>query len=195
MPDYSKGKIYKIWDLNYTKCYVGNTVEALSNRFAKHKAKYRDYLNEKYHYITLFSIFDEFGIENCKIELVENCNVNNKEELLAKEGEHIKACDCVNRCVAGRTQKKYREDFPEFIKQINHQHYQENRRHRLEQVKEYARNNPDKVRENKRKQYEQIKDKKYTCDCGAVVLQMGKARHLKTFKHQQYLQNQTNPQE
>ena len=195
MLDYSKGKIYKIWDIHYTKCYVGSTVETLNNRFAKHKDKYKHYLNKTHFFTTVFGIFDEFGVENCKIELVENCSVNSKEELLAKEGEHIRACECVNRCVAGRTQKKYREEFPEFIKHINHQHYQDNRQYRLEQVKEYARNNPDKVKETKRKQYEKIKDKKYTCECGATVLQTGKSRHLKTNKHQQYLQNQNTPQE
>ena len=126
MPDYSKGKIYKIWDIHYTKCYVGSTVETLNNRFAKHKDKYKHYLNKTHFFTTVFGIFDEFGVENCKIELVENCSVNSKEELLAKEGEHIRACECVNRCVAGRTQKKYREEFPEFIKHINHQHYQDN---------------------------------------------------------------------
>ena len=98
MPDYSKGKIYKIWSMNYTKCYVGSTVDGLQSRFSKHKGKYQEYLKHNYHFISLYSIFNEFGVENCKIELVENSNVNSKEELLAKEGEHIRACDCVNRC-------------------------------------------------------------------------------------------------
>ena len=29
MPDYQKGKIYKIWDKSYTECYVGSTIQDL----------------------------------------------------------------------------------------------------------------------------------------------------------------------
>ena len=33
-------------------------------------------------------IFNEFGIENCKIELIENYPCQSKEELFKREGGH-----------------------------------------------------------------------------------------------------------
>ena len=40
---------------------------------ARHRKDYARYLKETYPtVITAFLIFDEYGIENCKIELVEN---------------------------------------------------------------------------------------------------------------------------
>ena len=195
MPDYSVSKIYKIWDVNYTKCYVGSTVSKLYKRFSQHKGKYRDYLNNKYHYTTVFSIFDEFGVENCKIELVEECNANTKEELLAREGQYIRECQCVNKCIAGRTNKKYIKEFPEWNKQWQKQHYEKNKCERLEYMREYRTNNPEKVKESKAKWYQEKRLIKYTCGCGSTVPCIKQKAHEKTNKHQQYLQNQTNPQE
>ena len=63
MPDYRQGTIYALWDNNFTKCYIGSTVESLSNRKAKHKRKYKAYLNGTYAFTTSFSLFDEFGVE------------------------------------------------------------------------------------------------------------------------------------
>ena len=49
-------------------------------------------------------MFDEFGVENCKIELVEQFPCSNKDELNKREGYHIRREKCVNKFVAGRTQ-------------------------------------------------------------------------------------------
>ena len=38
MPDYSKGKIYKILDSIDDEIYVGSTTETLGARMAKHRA-------------------------------------------------------------------------------------------------------------------------------------------------------------
>ena len=53
-----------------------------------------------------FLLFDEYGPENCEIELKERYGCD-KEELLRREGEHIKENECVNRCLARRTTKDY----------------------------------------------------------------------------------------
>ena len=39
--NYQNGKIYKIWDNAYTKCYIGSTVETLASRMTKHRDKYK----------------------------------------------------------------------------------------------------------------------------------------------------------
>ena len=46
MVDYSKGKIYKIWDNLYTICYVGSTTQPLSKRMVKHRCDYKRYLQK-----------------------------------------------------------------------------------------------------------------------------------------------------
>ena len=113
---YSRGKIYKIVDVGYSKCYYGSTTEKLHNRFSKHKNMYKQYLagkREENKTTTACAMFEEFGMENCKIELVENYPCNSKEELNAREGFYIQNNECVNKLVAGRTQternKLYKE--------------------------------------------------------------------------------------
>jgi len=38
---------------------------------ARHRTHYKGYLNGKSLHIRSYDLFDEFGIENCKIELIE----------------------------------------------------------------------------------------------------------------------------
>ena len=60
-------------------------------------------------------IFDKYGIENCKIELIQDFPCQSRNELLKQEGEHIRNNDCVNKIVSGRTNQEWRED--------NYEHY------------------------------------------------------------------------
>tara|TARA_R110000868_G_scaffold71798_4_gene209887 strand:- start:3780 stop:4367 length:588 start_codon:yes stop_codon:yes gene_type:complete len=106
-----KAKIYKIVDNAYTKMYIGSTTQTLSRRFSNHKSNYKLWREDKYHYITSYDLFEEFGIENCKIELIENFECNSNDELHKKEGEYIQNNVCVNKLVAGRKQKdRYKND-------------------------------------------------------------------------------------
>lgn len=129
MVDYSKGKIYKIWDNSYTMCYVGSTTQPLSKRMVKHRCDYKRYLQKKRRDpISVFKIFKEFGIENCKIELVEDFPCESKEELKAREGQRQKECECVNKLIAGRSQKEC---------------YEDKKDERLKHMKEYRDKNKD----------------------------------------------------
>ena len=98
---YQQGKIYKIVDNAYTKTYYGSTTSTLSTRMGQHRSCYKRWGEGKkgYGYVSSYEIFDEFGIENCKIELVELCPCNSKEELERREGEIIKANECVNKLI------------------------------------------------------------------------------------------------
>ena len=114
---YANGKIYKITDNAYTKCYIGSTIQPLSSRMGGHRRKYKSYLDGKIHLTTSFLLFEEFGIDNCKIELIEECPCENLEQLLKKEGKYIRSIDCVNKCVIGRTIKEWLEDNKEKLKE------------------------------------------------------------------------------
>ena len=54
---------------------------------------------------------DEFGIDNCKIELVEYCPCDTIEELRRPEGFHNRNTHCLNKQIAG---------------QKHHEHYMDN---------------------------------------------------------------------
>ena len=127
MNRYENGKIYKITDIGYNKCYFGSTCEELSQRMARRRYKYPQYLKGKMDKVSVFKLFDEFGVENCKIELVELYPTNSKSELQRREGHYIKNNDCVNKRIEGRTDKEYREDNKEREQQRHNEYYINNK--------------------------------------------------------------------
>ena len=51
--------------------------------------------------------FDEFGVENCKMFLIEECPYQNRKQL-EKEGEYIENDKSrLNRCIVGGTWMEY----------------------------------------------------------------------------------------
>ncbi len=126
---YEKGKIYLITDVAYTKCYYGSTCEELSKRFWRHKGVYKTFLDGKCSYKhSICQLFDEFGVENCKIELVELFPTQSKIELLQRECYYIKNNACVNKEVAGRTPQEYYKE--KAIKSKNYNEKESNYRER-----------------------------------------------------------------
>ena len=120
MVNYNNGKIYKIepiCDYDEGDIYIGSTTKQyLSQRMTAHKAMYNGY-KKGYHKLqtTSFKLFDKYGIDNCKILLIELVNVETKEELHKREAYHIRNLKCVNKYIPLRTGKEYREDNKESI--------------------------------------------------------------------------------
>jgi hypothetical protein len=140
MPDYQKAKIYKLWSPSKNLVYYGSTVQTLSQRLADHIRHY----NCKKKNITASLILD---CEDYKIELIEEYACNNRQQLERKEGEYIKNNVCVNKVVAGRTEKEYSKDNKEkrnkFCKKWREEHKEELKEYR----KNYKKNNPEKIKE------------------------------------------------
>jgi hypothetical protein len=103
MNKYQHSKIYKIMDSNGEMVYIGSTTNPLCVRFSNHKCSYKSRANNN----TVYIIFDKYGIENCNIHLIEEYPCNSKQELERREGQIIKSFKCVNKYIAGRTQKEY----------------------------------------------------------------------------------------
>ena len=102
MPDYSISKIYKIWSPKGDKIYIGSTTQQyLSQRLSKHNSDYKQWKKGKGYKIYSFELFDEYGPENCFIELLELKPCSIKDELHKLEGEYIQKMECVNKAVAG----------------------------------------------------------------------------------------------
>jgi len=159
MPDYENAKIYKLWSPEGDDIYIGSTTQKLCVRKAKHK--------NANHNCTSKILYEKYT--DIRIELLECFPCDNKEELTKKEGEYIRNNNCVNKFIAGRTKKEWREKNKEKIKDY---------------YKEYRENNKSKIKEHK--------SQKYTCECGKTITIDVKARHERTDYHCNWLKSSGN---
>ena len=177
---YQRGKIYKIVDVGYNKCYIGSTAEnCLSSRMSRHRYDYKIYKQTLQKKMRCFDIFDEYGVENCKIELIEHYPCNSIEELRKREGYFIQNAECVNRCVAGRTKNEWHYDNKEHCNKKSNTHYYNNREQRLRQEKERRELNKGTINAKKKVSH--------LCECGVSYTNSHKARHKQTQRHQHYI--------
>ena len=96
--------------------------------------------------------------------MIEHYSCNTQEELRRREGQIIREYQPdLNKQVAGRTQKEYRSDNNEEIKQ------------------------KDRMRHNTEYVLKRRQERKYECSCGSIVRSDGKAEHQRTKKHQEFL--------
>jgi hypothetical protein len=127
MPDYQKGKIYRIISPSKNLVYYGSTIQTLNQRLAEHIKRYKYYNDVNYQkrkeYCKSYIVLE---CEDYKIELVEEYPCNNRQQLLRKEGEYMKNNTCVNTTIAGRTDKEYYDDNREKLIQRTKDWYEEN---------------------------------------------------------------------
>jgi hypothetical protein len=214
---YSNGKIYKITNNVDSKCYIGSTIQSLNTRMTKHKNGYKKYKEVTTNKCMNYDLFDEYGFENCKIELIEIFPCTSKEELERREGELIQSIDCVNRYVAGRTKKEYEKDNKETITLQKKEYYEKNKESINLKNKEYAEKNKEHIKEWKKEWKEEnkesiamkskdyyeknkeriaLKKKEYNentkhikvkCECGVESLRKHLSRHKKSKFHQDFM--------
>ena len=113
MVNYTHGKIYKIECLsgNPDDIYIGSTTkQLLSQRMVNHRGNYKSWKNGNSNKMMSFDIFDKYGVENCVITLIEDVNVNNKNELFAREAYYIRTLKCLNKIIPLRNKTEYIED-------------------------------------------------------------------------------------
>ena len=114
-----------IWDIADTTCYIGSTTETLASRMAKHRSKYKAWLIGKSNNVSVYTLFNESGVENCNIYLLVNYPCSNIEELNAREGFHQRNNECVNKYMAARSFKEYYRDNRDKILERVAQHREE----------------------------------------------------------------------
>lgn len=148
MNKYQNGKIYKIINTTNDLIYYGSTIRDLNKRFNHHKNCYKN----KDDNITVYQIFDKYGIENCKIELVENYPCNSKRELELREGYYIKNNNCVNIKILGKTRKEYYNENKEAINIKKREWEKNNKEKRQQQAREWKEKNKEAYKEYQ-KQY------------------------------------------
>jgi len=169
MPDYTKGKIYKICSNNpdIVEVYYGSTVQPLCERIAGHRASYKRWIdgNTKFG-CSIFYCFKQYGVGQFHIELVENYSCENKEQLLSYENKFIRNNECVNKYSAilsveekKEYKKQYSIDNKEKISDHSKQFYLKNKDKIKEQTKQYSENNKDKIKQYQAKYREDNKEK------------------------------------
>ena len=101
MPDYNKGKIYKLVADGTDDIYIGSTTQKLYKRLAVHKCK------ATHGNIDCTSRF-LFEQGNVKIILIEDYPSERKEQLIARERYWIETLPNINYIIPGRTPKENR---------------------------------------------------------------------------------------
>ena len=146
---YQYGVIYKITNTeDPDMVYIGSTTNELSVRMIKHKsnAKNRPGLSKLYTYM------NEIGINKFEIVEIEQYPCVSVEQLRKREGEVIRELGTLNKEIAGRTNKEYKEEHEDSIKEWKKQHYQDNKEILAEKGKQYYEDNKERIQEQ-HKQY------------------------------------------
>ena len=184
--DYANGRIYKIEPIcehDENEVYYGSTCQLLCKRMDKHRTDYKSWLNKKRDKTSSYDLFEKYGVENCKIYLVELYPCETKEELFAREGYYIKNNKCINRYVAGN---QLAVGIKEYHQIYRNQHKDEN----IEYSKIYRENNKQKLKDKRTiyvaKNIDRIKEYKQTknvCNCGGQYTNSDRSKHYKTKMH------------
>ena len=167
MPDYQKGKIYKIVNDKLGLTYYGSTTQILSQRMGGHIANKKKFDKGKCTNVSSFQLLDG----NQKIYLVEKYPCNDKIELLKRERYYIENNECVNKCIPTRTMKEYYIDNKYKIKEyfidnkdkfkIYKKKYYEDNKEKIKQYqKQYLEDNKDKLKQYRDKKKDKIKQYK-----------------------------------
>ena len=163
-----KAYIYTIRSYQTDLIYIGSTTQSISRRMTGHRRDYKLWLDKKKNYITSCEILK---YEDCYIELLQEVEVESKLELYRIEGENIRKHNCVNKCIAGRTDREWKQDNAKKITEYHTNYRQDN----IVKIAEYRQNNAVKHSEQA--------SKPYTCECDSIVRIGDKARHCKSLKH------------
>lgn len=201
MPDYSKGKIYKIVCKSSDKVYVGSTTQTLEDRLKRHEAAYKSCSEDPKGFRSSFEILKEGDYE---IVLIENFPASTKKELLFREKEVMKeTAGVINSRLPVQDEdydKRYREEHHEHRIQYNRQYrkdhveeikkYTESRKEeRSVYLKEYREKNSETLRVLKAEYAKEKRQEPPTvCSCGGSYSYGGKSRHEKTKKHLESIQ-------
>jgi hypothetical protein len=183
--DYTKTIIYKIVcnDLLITDLYVGSTTD-----FTRRKSLHRESCKKISNHKIYKTIRDNGGFQNWAMVQIEAFPCANGNEARARERywyEQLKATlntQYPNRSLKEKTRDNYiknAERNKEYTKQYKILHKEEI----LEKKKESYKLNRDKI-------LAICKERRYICECGTECGLYAKNRHLKTLKHQSFINAQ-----
>ena len=157
-------KIYILRSKQTDDVYYGCTTRKLNDRLTNHKYVFK----KQSHYITSFEIVK---YDDAYIELVEEFEYKTRKDCDDKEAFYIRNNLCVNKIIPGRTDKEYRPEQKEEIKEIRKKYRDEHKEEikkyfesRKEQKKEYDKKYRIVNKEKRKKYCEENREKKRECD-------------------------------
>jgi Iap family predicted aminopeptidase len=160
---------------------------------AAHRKDYRSFQNGTSGKCMAYDLFDEYGIENCSIVLIENFPCESKEELYRRERYWIETMECVNKVIPivsfeekKEKQKKWREQNKDKLVEDKKSYYVENKEHCDKKSKEWYNNNKQKYNEYRIKNHDKLFEK-IQCECGGAYIRKHKATHERSKKHQNFI--------
>ena len=200
--DYSKGKIYKLCSNVDEFFYIGHTANKLTRRLCCHRGSAKRTPDQK-----VYKHFNEIGIDNMKIILIEKCNVKDKSELRQIEDMHIRRnlnspyCLNIQRAFVSDEERreddrKYQIDNAEQIGIQRKAYREENKGRIAEAHKRYYEDNKESIHKYKQDYYEANKEairnrtkfhqlKRIICPiCNCETRKIAYKRHERSRKHQ-----------
>ena len=144
--DYSKAKVYKIYNTIDSDIYIGSTCCSLGDRMAKHRCGAKH--PTKSHY-RLYQKMNELGVENFFIVLIDEMpQCQNKEQLHKKEREKIEEVKpALNYAIPSRTNEEYQKDNEEQLKEYRKDYYIKNQEEKKQKAREHREKNLERKRE------------------------------------------------
>ena len=107
MPDYNKGKIYKIVDNTNNNIYIGSTCEpTLAHRLAEHKQDYSKYLRGVRGLTSSFKILENNDYD---IVLIEDVKCDNRDQLFQRERYYQDLIPNINKLKNARTPEENKQ--------------------------------------------------------------------------------------
>ena len=156
MLNYNNSSIYKLCckDANIKDIYIGSTTN-FTRRKCCHKSACNNINTQKYNCKVYKFIRDNGNWDNWDMVLIENVNVNNKNELHKKEREWIeKLIPSLNSNIPTRTKKEYTE----MNKETKKIYYEKNKETKKEYQKIYNEKNKENIKGYKKIYYEHNKE-------------------------------------
>ena len=215
--NYQNTLIYKIvpTDVNLDFVYVGHTTN-FTQRKGAHKSSCCNENTRDYNVKVYKTIRDEIGgWEMVEMIMIEPFPCNSVYEAKARERYWLETLKAnLNTSIPCRTHKEYRETHKESISEkskefysnnkdailVKQKIYSENNKEKIQQrTKIYNENNKEKIQQGKKKYAANHKEEKNEkarqvkqtlCDCGGTFKSISsKNEHLKTNKHQKYVED------
>jgi group I intron endonuclease len=186
------GFIYKITNSIDERIYVGSTTR-VNKRLSLHKNRSNNPNNINTYNMKICQAMRELGRDNFSIHIIENVEYSTKEELRQRERYWIEELKPdLNSANPFTTVEETKErvkqwhtDNKEHVKKYKQEHYLKNKDKITAAFKDYYSENKEKLKDYQkelRKNSEVVE-----CGCGGKYKKIIECRHLRTKKHQNWL--------
>ncbi|EGZ30186.1 hypothetical protein PHYSODRAFT_467210 [Phytophthora sojae] len=171
------GYIYRIIHLESDIQYVGSTFNEPRKRWQAHKSAFVRWTKDNQGTVSIFPYFQEYGIDQFKLIPIKSYDVADRKCLIAMEQLWISKLRCINKNNPFCIKKLYKKHLYTANKESDKDRTALNAKQKI-----YNKANEDSIKARRRQ--------KYQCECSGRYSYGCKTAHLKTKKHQRWLNAQ-----